>query len=392
MKITVHSKIKLHPLEIRKEKKNYIIEDLTTSEFYEMPEICVVAIRKILDGIGLEEIERDLKWQFPKEEVDLQEFAEQLLDLDLVEEVDGEKIETSGNKKEKVKSGFTWISTKFASLFFNKFTKIGYSVLFVLNISLFVFNPHLFPHYKDVFIFDLMFQNTLIWIVIGVSLALFHEFGHILAIRAHGLPTKLEVGHRLFLVVLETDLSLAWKISAKDRIHVYLSGLSFDNLVLFLALLTQILFPNSSDLFLKIIAFIVLDVVVRVIYQCCVYMKTDLYYVLENLTGCHNLMENAMAIFFKRKQELSIFEGEKRTIYGYTVFYIFGIAVSIVLFTFYYIPQIVYTLIKVTPGLIEPIFSVPFLDGLFVLLQVILLFGFLIYSWSKGLKSRKQLN
>jgi putative peptide zinc metalloprotease protein len=389
MQITLESILKLHSLDIRKDKKYFIVHDLITTDFFEMNEVCVLAINKISKGLRLGEIERELILQFPQEDINLLEFAEQLVELGMVEEIDGNLIQAGERNEEKL--GFTWISPKLGMLFFNNPMKLGYIFLFLINITLFIFYPYLFPHYKDVFIFDYMFQNILAWIAIGGILVLIHEMGHIFAIRGYGQPTKIEIGHRLFMLVLETDLSLGWKLPLKDRISLYLSGLCFDNIILFFALIAQILLPDSSEIFQSMLAFVVLDVVIRFIYQCCVYMKTDLYYVLENLTGCHNLMENAKGIIFKRKQQLTLFDGEKRTIYLYSVFYLLGLILSAILFVFYYIPQMVYVLLKIAPGLKAPMNSVLFLDAVFVLLQIILVIGLLSYSWSKTLrKPRKQ--
>jgi putative peptide zinc metalloprotease protein len=387
MKITLNSILKLHPIEIRKEKKNYIIEVLSTTEFYEMPEVCIVAINQISAGDCLGKIEEELKLQFPHEDINLIEFAGQLLEIGMVKEIDETLIQSTEKKQEKL--GFTRISPSLGRLFFNDAMKIIYVCLFLFNLILFILNPHLFPHFKDVFIFDVMFQNIIMWLFIGGSLVLIHEMGHILAIRAHGLPTKLSVGHRLFFIVLETDLSLGWKLPSKDRVFLYFAGMSLDTVILFLALMIQLVFPDIPEILTSILAFVVLDVVLRLIYQGCVYMKTDLYYVLENVTGCHNLMENAKAFMFNRKEKSTVFEGEKRTIYLYSIFYFLGLILSFLLFIFYYLPQLIYTLLKTAPGLKAPINSVVFLDSFFVILQLLILIGLLTYSWIKNYKKNK---
>jgi putative peptide zinc metalloprotease protein len=391
MQITLESILKLHPLDIRKDKRHYIVHDFVTTDFFEMNEVCIAAINQIKEGIQLGEIERKLKSQFPQEEINLLEFAEQLVELKIVGEIDGNLIEINESNRDKL--GFTQISSKLGMLFFNKPIKFFYKILFLLNILLFIFNPHLFPHYKDVFIFGYMFQNVLAWIVMGGILVLLHEMGHILAIRSYDLPTKLEVGHRLFMVVLETDLSLGWKLPLKDRISLYLSGLSFDNIILFFALITQLLFPDSSNIVQSIMAFVVLDVVIRSIYQCCVFMKTDLYYVLENVTGCHNLMENAKDYFnkaFKLKEKnttTTVFEGEQKVVFLYGVLYFLGVILSITIFLFYYLPQLVYMIIRVVPGLLNPITSPFFWDSLMVILQIVLALGLLIFAFLKKRKT-----
>jgi putative peptide zinc metalloprotease protein len=383
MKINLNSRLELHPLEIRKEKKLFIIEDKVTGDFFEMPEICVAAINSIIARNHLEDIEKDLKNRFPHEDVDIIEFTHQLLELNLVEAVDGELVQISiiGQPSERV-SFTNKIPARIGRIFFNSISTKIYMLLFLANVALLAVHPGLFPHYKDLFIFDIMFQNILFWMLISFFLVLIHEFGHILAIRAHGLPTNVNLGHRLFFIVLESDLSQGWKLSSRERNILFFGGLSLDQIVLFLALILQILFPGSV-VFTGVMALIVLDTFLRLIYQGAVFVKTDLYYVLENVTGCYNLMENAKAMIFKGKEEATVFEGEKRTIYMYSVLYVIGLFLSLLLFVFYYIPQLVYTVIKVIPGLSEPMSSIAFLDAIFVLFQVALMLGLLIYSWSK---------
>ncbi|MFD2446681.1 hypothetical protein ACFSO7_22325 [Bacillus sp. CGMCC 1.16607] len=385
MNITYNTRLKLHPIEVRKDQSNYIVEDKVTGEFYEMPRICIEAIMQINVGKHLDEIEKELKTQFPKEDVNLIEFTKHLLELDLIHEVDGTVIVMNQQKQNKL--GFTAISPKVGRFFFNDMAKKGYATLFLLNLFIFILNPHLFPNFKDIFIYDAIFQNIIAWIIIGGILVLAHELGHVLAIRAHHLPTKLEVGHRLFFIVLETDLSLAWKLSPRKRTFLYLSGMCFDNVILFFALILQLIFPKGPEIILSIMGFIVIDIVMRLIYQCCVYMKTDLYYVLENITGCYNLMENAKSLLKKKNGEFTIYNGEKSIIYSFSLFYLLGIIISLSLVVFYLIPQFFYTLDKIIPGFKAPIGSSSFWDSIIVLVQIILFLSLLSFSFYKSYKN-----
>jgi putative peptide zinc metalloprotease protein len=95
MSLTHTSCLSLVPIEIRKEKKNYLVEDKHSGEFYEMPEVCIDAINLINTCVQLGEIERQLKEKYPEEDVDLLEFAEQLRELQLIAEIDGEKVKWS---------------------------------------------------------------------------------------------------------------------------------------------------------------------------------------------------------------------------------------------------------------------------------------------------------
>ncbi|MGG1676263.1 hypothetical protein ACIFOT_11020 [Neobacillus sp. NRS-1170] len=388
MSLTLESFLSLVPLEIRKDKKHYIVEDKISGEFYEMPEVCIDAINLINQGEQLSAIEGLLKDKYPSEEIDLMDFAKQLLELELINEIDGIKVEVIEKNKESL--GFLWISPLLGKFFFNKISLLIYSALFVSNIYLFISHPNLFPDYKDLFIFDYMMFNIPAWMIITFILVLTHEFGHVLAMRAQNLPTKLEVGHRLFLVVLETDMSGVWKLSSKERNVLYVAGLCFDTVVLSLALICQLNFASGSGIFLSIMNVVVLDTFIRMVYQCCVYMKTDLYYVFENVSGCYNLMENAQRNIRKwlpfQKSYLRddvIFESERKTVYTYSIIYFIGVILTVSLYFTFYIPQLIFALKKVLPGFLAGATSFPFWDAVIFTMQIIIGLLLLLYSWRK---------
>lgn len=386
--LTHISSLSLVFIEINKDQKHSIIEDKTTGEFYEMPEVCIDAINLMNDGMLLGAIEEILIEKYPDEDVDLLDFANQLLELGLIAEIDGVKVEKSQIKKETL--GFQWISPNLGKFFFNRFTYILYFVIFIGNLYLFITEPSLFPHHMDIFVFDTMVFNVIVWMLFTFILVLIHEFGHVLSMRAHDLPTKVEVGHRLFFVVLETDMSSVWKLAPKERNVLYLAGLCFDNVILFIALLFQLLFPSSSEIAMGLMSLAVFDIVLRMLYQCCIYVKTDLYYVFENVSGCYNLMENAHQIirqrlpFLKPKSsEEVVFSAERKTVFRFSIFYFLGIAISIALYFIYYIPEVIHAGKQLLPGFGQPPTSLAFWDAIVFSLQVGVFVLLLLYSWRK---------
>lgn len=387
--IEMTSNLELVPIEIHKDKKHYIVEDLASGEFYEMPVVCIDAIKMIQGGTRLGDIEATLMAQYPKEEIDIIDFAGQLLELELIEEIDGVPVEHE--PKDQQQLGYTWISPGAGKLFFNKCSLVFYFVLLIINLFLLISNPKLFPNYRDAFVSPLMVLNIPIWMIVTFILVLIHEFGHVLAIRSFNLPTKMGVGHRLFFVVLETDMSSAWKLPSKDRNILYLSGLCFDTVILFISLVGQLLFPAAPWLFHGILRMMVLDTFIRMVYQLCIYMKTDLYFIFENSTGCYNLMENAQQFLrgpFRitkktTSQEEVIFEGERKTVISYAVFYLIGVGLTISLYLGFYLPQLFYAIKKVLPGFQKTPTSLPFWDAVLFIMQVLIGFLLLFYSWSK---------
>ncbi|MFZ7944647.1 MULTISPECIES: hypothetical protein [Bacillaceae] len=386
MSLTLNSTLLLVPIEIRKDKKHYIVEDIAADEFYEMPTVCIDAINMINQGNQLGEIERKLKGKYPDEEVNLLDFANQLLELKLIEAINGIKIEKKILEKED--NNFQWLSPRIGRFFFNKFTYFFYIILFVTNLILFIVKPNLFPHYEDIFVSEIMMLNVILWMTFSFLLVLIHEFGHILAMRAYNLPTKLEIGHRMFFVVFETDMAASWKLAAKDRNVLFLAGLCFDMVVLFSVLVCQLTFQNDFTLGLTSLA--IFDIFMRVAFQCCIYMKTDLYFVFESLSGCYNLMENANQTIrkwfpFLKKNPLDEveFESERKTIFLYSIFYVIGVLVTIVLYAKFYIPEILHAGHILLPGFMESPTSLVFWDAVIFSLQISLFLLLLLYSWRK---------
>lgn len=388
MSITLYSRLLLVPIEIRRDKRHFIVEDKTSGEFYEMPEVCIEAIKLMEMGKKLGEIEETLKVDFPNEEVDLLDFSNQLFDMDLIEAIDGEKVE----KKEIVKEslGFLWISPKIGKFFFNRMALSLYAVLFLVNIILLISKPSLFPNYQDAFVSDVMVINIITYLAVTFSLVLVHEFGHIFATRAYNLPTKLGVGHRLLLVVLETDMTSVWRLPTRDRNVLYLAGLCFDTFVLFIALMSKLVFPNSSGIFLSLMTLAAYDVFVRIIYQCCVYMKTDLYYVFENITGSYNLMENAqqkirnrLPFFNTSHDKDEVFPGEKYIVFSYAIFYFIGVTVTLALMTIFYIPVLLHAAKLTLPKFLEPPSSFAFWDAVLFSSQFLVIIILLLNSYRK---------
>ncbi|MFS0862534.1 hypothetical protein [Fredinandcohnia sp. 179-A 10B2 NHS] len=391
MKITMDTTLYLRDIDIRKDNKHYIVEDLATQEFFEMPKICIDALGLMKENITLGEIERTLIKEYPNEEVDIIDFTEQLVDLDLIDTINGVKIERS--LKNKTKLGFEWIPQKLGKVFFNSYTKYLYAILFISNILIFVWKPSLFPHYTDLFVFDIMSVNILVFGFLTFLMVIIHEFGHILAIRSFNLPTRLEVGRRLYLIVFETDLTLAWKLPSKKRNILYLAGVCFDTVSLFIALMVNLFIPIESEIIIGIVGLIIFDTVVRIIYQCCIYMKTDFYFLFENLSGTYNIMENGIHsiknLFLKRKStNKELFAGEEKVVKWYSVFYFIGVAITLALLVIYYLPQLIYMGISMLPGYVKPISDPYFWDAVVFTIQILIIVGFLSHSLYKSYREK----
>jgi len=116
MELTLNSTVCLHTIQFRKEKLNYIVKDTITGETYEMPPLWIDALAMMRDGFLLGEIEEKLKEEYPAEEVNMVAFTRQLLELELVEMVDGEEITCT---KKKDKDYLAWLRPRVEQFFLN---------------------------------------------------------------------------------------------------------------------------------------------------------------------------------------------------------------------------------------------------------------------------------
>jgi putative peptide zinc metalloprotease protein len=396
MKLTKLSSLTLVSHIIRRDKKNYIVEDLDSGDFYEMPLPAIDAIGKINQGLTLESIQVELEALYPDEDIDILDFAHQLIELELVSKIDGQDV-IQHREKSLASQGFLWVPPILGKLFFNKICYAIYALLFFLNIVLFIKFPELFPSYTDYFVFEWMSLDILLWMGIGTVLLVIHELGHILSVRSKGLPAKLSLSHRLVFIVLETDLTAAWKIPSRSRNVLYLGGLALDMVILAAALAVQIIFPEGSGLLISIAKIVVIDIFIRFVFQCGIYMKTDLYYVFENVTGSYNLMENAHYLLKNMlgKNERNVgevsYKEEMRTIAAYSIIYFLGVFLTIAIFVFYSLPQMAHVMGESIQRLNSPFLSKPFIDGILIILETAIGAGLLVFSWSrKFTRPRKQ--
>ncbi|WP_407272806.1 hypothetical protein [Radiobacillus sp. PE A8.2] len=350
-----------------------------------MPKICVDAIEMMEQNFPNDKIAEVLKIKYPQEQIDMTDFTNQLIDMNIVESIDGDIIDQQViNESPK---DFQGVPIKLGQWYFNKRTMSLYFLILVINVAIFIIQPELFPHYKDLFLFDSMIMNTLLYSGITFVILLHHEWGHILAARSYGLATKLEIGHRLFLIVLQTDLTPTWKLQPKQRLVPYLGGLLFDNIILFIALISSLI--SSNPIFQGIMAVIIFDIFIKFIYQCSVFMKTDLYYVLENLTGCYNLMESGKKwisekiSIVKTTSNDVLYETEKKFVRFYAVFYLFSVALTMSLFVFYFVPQLLFVFNNTVPQLFNSVNSTSFWDAIGFILTTIIMISLLLYSWTK---------
>jgi putative peptide zinc metalloprotease protein len=135
---------------------------------------------------------------------------------------------------------------------------------------------------------------ALVLLVLSYFTLFAHEFGHLLAGRALGVSSRMGIGHRLWIVVAETDLTGLWAVPRQDRYLPLLAGAILDAVSAALLILASaavdggwLLLPDGLVRLVRAMIFVYL---MRLLWQCFFFVRTDFYFVLANYLSCKNLL------------------------------------------------------------------------------------------------------
>jgi putative peptide zinc metalloprotease protein len=129
---------------------------------------------------------------------------------------------------------------------------------------------------------------------IAWTLILVHEFAHLATARAAGAPARITLSTRLQFLTAQTDVSGVWAAPRRTRMIVYLAGMGIDVCNAGICLLILGL-ADPHGLVRTLLALIVAETLLALPTQFMVFMRTDLYFVLQDLTGCANLYADGSA-------------------------------------------------------------------------------------------------
>jgi hypothetical protein len=127
------------------------------------------------------------------------------------------------------------------------------------------------------------------WLLVGL-----HELGHLATARAAGAPARITLATRLQFLVAQTDVSGVWAAPHRTRMHVYLSGMTVDvgNALAFLVIVA---FAHPQGIAGRLLAVASAEALLMIPTQLLVFMRTDLYFLLQDFSHCANLYADAIS-------------------------------------------------------------------------------------------------
>ncbi|MCX6709542.1 MAG: hypothetical protein NTV63_01135 [Candidatus Woesearchaeota archaeon] len=283
--------------------------------------------------------------------VNINKFIHNLLKHGFVDKIDGRQYIERGISE--IKPIFQEIRKKHVKWLFSPAAYIIYAAIIISAVYFLIDVPGLLPSYSDYFFINRVAILAPLSFAVGWILVFLHEFAHHISARSINVPASFGITNRLHFLVAVTDVTNVYSVERKKRYRVYLSGLVADLLITSIAVIFMWLAVRGiltiPLLLFRFLKFLVLLEFLGIIWQFYFYLKTDIYYVFENLFKVNNLNRKTSLFIRELFSRFSIRKHhhfriahqsrfERNVVHAYSVFFFIGIGASIAALLFYELP------------------------------------------------------
>ncbi len=308
--LTADSRVGLRPLSVRPEGDAFIVGDLSRGEFISVPGIAVVVIDALREGLTVAEATERAR-DSAGTDVDVADFVETLCGLGFVASIDGVPVLSEGAQLGdggRLGAVSAWL----ARPLYSPPAWIAYGLLFAGSLVLLTTVAWFRPRYGQLFFLPNPVLSLAVLTLITMPLGILHELAHWLGARVKGLPARITVSHRYYLVVLQTDLSALWSLPRRRRFGPLLAGIALDTVII-AALLSaraaqHLGWWHPQPTLARLLAALVVIQVIAVSFQLVVFLRTDLYAVLITGLGYINLTRVSRLRMARRYRRLTAAE------------------------------------------------------------------------------------
>lgn len=274
---------------------NFIIGASGGGKFLSVPAEVVEIVRAFEAGQGPEQVRQDYLQRYG-ETPDLDDLIQVLTAQGILAAADADAESAPAAAPVSRGYHFEWISPRFARLLWNRFTLGLMAAVVAAALLVACWQPALLPGWRA-FYFP---QDTAIQVLglmlLGMSSTFVHEMAHLTAARAAGVSCRFSIGNQLWFVVWYTEMTGIWALPRRQRYLPILAGPLIDlvsaaAILLFIAAAKAAAWP-LPPLALNILSALLFLYLVRLIWQCYFFVRTDFYYAFSNLLGCKRLMQD----------------------------------------------------------------------------------------------------
>ncbi|GGS25294.1 hypothetical protein GCM10010284_67770 [Streptomyces rubiginosohelvolus] len=320
--------VTFHTVRSRKDGDEWIVGCLDTGQVLAVPDVGMAAMKLLLEGHTIAQTRRALH-DATGSDIDVRVFVEGLAASGLVSSIGPQAF-----PRKPAKVTLSTLQPRHTRWAVHPALHTVILSVAVAGLGAAAVTPQILPGWGDLLwteygTFTLVTQSLVAWCLI-----LFHEMAHLLTARAVGVPGRIRLGTRMQFLVAQTEVSGIWLSSRRERLTVYLSGTALDA-----AVAGGCLLATAAGCESPLLAVIVLTVLYSFVGQCLVFMRTDLYFVIQDLTGCRNLYSDSVAYLrylaarlMRRSPDSPLAQlrgSERRAIRIFTVIMVVGTTVCI---------------------------------------------------------------
>lgn len=292
-RIEPSTRVLLHDLAMRRDRDEWIVGRMATRTFVALPEVGARAVELLGEGLSVARAEETLRGEIG-EEFELADFVRDLAALGFVAQI-GDQPVPGG---EPPRASLPWLRPRQARFALHPALAVFVGALLVAAVVALIRRPGLLPGYRDLLWSP---HGSLVLIsgaVAGWTLVLAHELAHLVTARAAGVPGRIRLGTRLQFLVMQTDISGIELAPRRHRLTAYLAGIALNLsvaacLVLVLALTDAGTTTGTTTH--RLLSAALLLALMPLPFQFMVFTRTDLYFVLQDLTGCRDLYGDGLA-------------------------------------------------------------------------------------------------
>lgn len=214
-----------------------------------------------------------------------------------------------------------------------------YLLIITAALALVAQDPSLIPDGSSFYFSRDRTAKVLSVLLLSILSIFIHELCHLLAARAAGVKSRIGIGHRLWVLVAETDLTGLWAVPRKMRYLPILAGPISDgvssSLIVFLLYAQAKGHLSLPSGIIEIARALLLICLMRLLWQCFFFVRTDFYYLIITFFGCKNLMSDtqrfiqnhlsqALRSNMPRTDQSQIPRAEMRVIKAYSLLWLLG--------------------------------------------------------------------
>lgn len=283
------TRVLLHDLAVRQDRGEWIVGRMATRTFVAMPTAGARAVQLLDEGLSVARTAEAL-CEETGEELEVADFVQDLVALGFVARIGDHRIPDDRTPP----ASLPWLRPRHVRLALHPVLPVLVGVLLAAAVVVLARRPGLLPGYRDLLWSPHGSLVLLTGAAAGWTLLLAHELAHLVTARAAGVPGKMRLGTRLQFLVMQTDISGIELAPRRHRLTAYLAGIAL-NLSVASALVLSLALTDTGTTAHRLEAAALLLALLPLPFQLMVFTRTDLYFVLQDLTGCRDLYGDGLA-------------------------------------------------------------------------------------------------